>query len=326
MSMTTGTGALLARSEIWSTQLKEVLQDELMAQGWVNWLSEFPDGNQFTIPSIGESTVRDYTEDTEVVFDALDTGEFTFAITEYLSSGHYITEKARQDLFYSSQLESKFVPSQARAIAEKLETDILDLAGCGTTGGRQTVDDDNTINGADHRFVGSGTSETFAVADAAKALYGLKKANVPSTGLIAIVDPSVEYALNTLTNIVNMSNNPRWEGIVETGIGSGMRFIRNIFGFDFYVSNYLADAGTERDGAETIDSVTTAAGKCNVFFSASNAELNPFMGAFRQMPKVDGQYNMNKQREEYVTTARYGLKVYRPENLVVVITDDDQVT
>jgi hypothetical protein len=249
MSMTTGTGALLARSEIWSTQLKEVLQDELMAQGWVNWLSEFPDGNQFTIPSIGESTVRDYTEDTEVVFDALDTGEFTFAITEYLSSGHYITEKARQDLFYSSQLESKFVPSQARAIAEKLETDILDLAGAGTTGGRQTVDDDNTINGADHRFVGSGTNETFAVADAAKALYGLKKANVPSTGLIAIVDPSVEYALNTLTNIVNMSNNPRWEGIVETGIGSGMRFIRNIFGFDFYVSNYLADAGTERDGA-----------------------------------------------------------------------------
>ena len=40
--------------------------------------------------------------------------------------------------------------------------------------------------------------------------------------LIAIVDPSVEYELNTLTNIVNMSNNPRWEGIVESGIGSGM--------------------------------------------------------------------------------------------------------
>ena len=60
MSMTTGNSGVLIRSEVWSTQLKEALQDELNAQGWVNWLSEFPDGDQFTIPSIGESTVRDY--------------------------------------------------------------------------------------------------------------------------------------------------------------------------------------------------------------------------------------------------------------------------
>jgi len=317
MAMTTGNSAVLTRSEIWSTQLKEVLQDNLEAQGWVNWLSEFPDGDQFTIPSIGESTVRDYTEDTEVVMDSLDTGEFTFAITEYLSSGHYITEKARQDLFYSQQLEAKFVPSQARALAEKLETDILALGAGGASGG-QTASSTNSINGAEHRFIGTGTNETFAVADAAKALFALKKANVPSSNLIAIVDPSVEYALNTITNIVNMSNNPRWEGIIESGIGSDMRFIKNIFGFDFYVSNYLADAN------ETI-TLTTAAGKANIFFSAAGPDLVPFMGAMRQMPKVDGEYNMKKQREEYITTARYGLKVYRPENLVCVLTDTDQV-
>ena len=325
MAMNTTAGALLTRSEIWSAQLKEVLQDELNAQGWVNWLSEFPDGDQFTIPSIGESTIRDYVEDTDVVFDSLDTGEFTFAITEYKSGGHYITEKARQDLFYASQLESKFVPSQARALAEVLESDILDLAGAGTTLGRQTEDDLNNINGAPHRFCGSGTNVTFAIADAAKALYSLKKANVPSSNLIAIVDPSVEYELNTLTNIVNMSNNPRWEGMVETGIGSDMRFIKNIFGFDFYVSNYLADAGALRDGDETIDSLNPTSGKCNVFMSGASSDLLPFMGAMRQMPKVDAEYNMHKQREEYVTTARYGLKVYRPENLVVCITNDNQV-
>lgn len=318
MSMTTTTGALLTRSEIWSSQLKEVLQDKLEAQGWVNWLSEFPDGDQFTIPSIGESTIRDYTEDTDVVFDALDTGEFTFTISEYKSAGHYITEKARQDLFYAAQLEAKFVPSQARAFAEVLETDILALGAGGASGG-QTAGAVNAINGADHRFVGTGTSETFAVADAAKALFSLKRANVPGANLIAIVDPSVEYELNTLTNIVNVSNNPRWEGIIESGIGSDMRFVRNIFGFDFYVSNYLPDAN------ETIGALQTTAGKANIFFSAASPDILPFMGAFRQMPKVDADYNMHKQREEYVTTARYGLKVYRPENLVCVLTDTDQV-
>ncbi len=318
MSMNTGNSAVLTRSEIWSTQLKEVLQDDLNAQGWVNWLSEFPDGDQFTIPSIGESTIRDYTEDTDVVFDALDTGEFTFTITEYLSSGHYITEKARQDLFYASQLEAKFLPSQARALAEKIETDVLALAAGGASGG-QTAADANQINGADHRFVATGTNETMAVADFAKALYALKKANVPQSNLIAIVDPSVEYEINTLTNIVNVSNNPRWEGIVESGIGNGMTFVKNIFGFDVFVSNYLTTAN------ENIGALTTAAGKANVFFSAATPDLLPFMGAMRQMPKVDGGYNYKKQREEYVTTARYGLKVYRPENLVCVLADTDQV-
>ena len=322
MAMTNLNSALLRRSEIWSSQLKEVLQDELSGQGWVNWLSEFPDGDTFTIPSIGESTIRDYTEDTDVVYDSLDTGEFQFSITEYKSSAHYITEKARQDLFYASQLEAKFVPSQARALGEQLETDILALAAGGASGG-QTADDDNDINGAEHRWVAQGTNEVMTVADFAKALYALKKANVPSSNLIAIVDPSVEYEMNTLTNLVNMSYNPRWEGIVTSGIASDMRFIRNIFGFDVFVSNYLADAGTS--GSETIDSVTAAAGKCNVFFSASSTDLLPFMGAMRQMPKVDAEYNKDMQREEYVTTARYGLKVYRPENLVVVLSDTDQV-
>ena len=318
MAMTTGNSAVLTRSEVWSTQLKEILQDELNAQGWVNWLSEFPDGDQFTIPSVGEATVQDYVEDTDVTFAALDTGEFTFTISEYLSSGNYITEKARQDLFYSAQLEAKFLPAQARALAEKIETDVLALCAGGASGG-QTVDDDNDINGAEHRFVATGTSETMAVADFAKALYGLKKANVPQSNLIAIVDPSVEYEINTLTNIVNVSNNPRWEGIVESGIANGMTFVKNIFGFDVFVSNYLTTAN------ETIDSVTTAAGKANAFFSAASPDILPFMGAMRQMPKVDGGYNYKKQREEYVTTARYGLKVYRPENLVCVLSDTDQV-
>ena len=318
MAMNTGNSAVLTRSEIWSAQLKEVLQDELDSQRWVNWLSEFPDGDQFTIPSIGESTVRDYVEDTEIPFDALDTGEFTFTITEYVSSGHYITEKARQDLFYAAQLESKFLPSQARALAEKIETDVLALAAGGASGG-QTAASTNQINSVDHRFIATGTNEVMTVSDFAKALYSLKTANVPASNLIAIVDPSVEYEINTLTNIVNVSNNVRWEGIIESGIANGMNFVKNIFGFDVYVSNYLATAN------ENIGTPTTTAGKANVFFSAASPDLLPFMGAMRQMPKVDGGYNYKKQREEYVTTARYGLKVYRPENLVVVLSDNDQI-
>jgi hypothetical protein len=49
------------------------------------------------------------------------------------------------------------------------------------------------------------------------------------------------------------------------------------------------------------------------------------VGAWRQTPDVDEKYNQDFQRTEYVTTCRYGLKVFRPENLVVVLTDTDIV-
>jgi len=322
MSHTTAQLDTLIRSEIWSGELKEALQDELTAQKWVKLLSGFPDGTTFTIPSIGDLPVRNYAEDTAVVYDSMDTGEFQFTITEYVSSATYITAKARQDAFYAAQLEASFLPKQLRAIMEKYETDVLALAAGGASGG-QTASNKNDINGADHRWVASGTSEVMTIADFAKARYALKKANVPDRNLIAIVDPSVEYTMNTLTNLVNVSNNPRWEGIITSGIASGMQFFKNIYGFDVYVSNYLPTAN-ETITATTGGAKTTAAGKANIFFSADSSVL-PFVGAWRQMPKVDGEWNKDFQREEYVTTARYGLKVYRPENLVVVLSDTDQV-
>lgn len=314
---TTANIDVLIRSEVWSNELKEALLDELQATKYVDWMSNFPDGTTFTIPSVGEATVRDYVEDTAIQYDALDNGEFQFTITDYISAATYITKKARQDSFYAARLEASFVPKQLRAIMERVETSIMNLGAGGASGG-QTANDLNNINGAPHRFVASGTSEVIAVADFAKALYSLKKANVPDRNLIAIVDPSVEYTLNTLTNLTSVSNNPKWEGIITSGIASGMRFVKNVYGFDVYTSNYLPTAN------ETINGRTTAAGKANLFFSADPTVL-PFIGAWRQMPEVDGEYNKDFQREEYATTARFGLKVYRPENLVVVLADTDQV-
>ena len=322
MAFTTANTEVLRRSEVWSGQLKEVLMDELSAQAWVNWLTDFPDGDQFTIPSIGEGTVRDYVENQPVLYDAMDTGEFAFTITEYVSAATYITKKARQDAYYAAQLEASFVPKQARAIAEHVETKILALGAGGASGG-QTASSTNSINGAAHRWVGGGTNEAIAVQDFARALHALKKANVPDTNLIAIVDPSVEYVLNTLTNITNVSNNPMWEGLITSGIASGRRFVKNIYGFDVYTSNYLPKSQNETINAGT--SLTTAAGVANIFFSASSPDILPFLGAWRQTPEVDGEYNKDLQREEYLTTARYGLKVYRPENLVVVLTDTDVI-
>lgn len=321
----------LTRAKLYSTELKEALQDTLMAQNYVRWLDGFPDGSQFVIPSIGTLESQDYSENEAVQYQALDTGEWTFTINEYVQSGIYITEKAKQDSFYASELVAGFVPKMQRALQERLEADIFKQGQpmTGNPAGSQVAGDPNSINGAQHRWVGSGTlnsKHVLDVTDFAKASYSLKKANVPDTNLIAIVDPANEYYLNTLTNITNVSNNPRWEGVITTGLGSGMRFVKNIYGFDVYTSNRLPLAGADQTGAsETINSVASATGSvANLFFSAA-PDILPYVGAWRQMPKVDSEYNKDYQREEYVVTSRYGLKIYRPENFISVLTDPTAV-
>lgn len=318
MAMTTANMSLLTRSEVWSSELKEILRDEMQAQRYVRMLEGFPDGDQFTIPSIGQAQVDNYVEDAAVVYRPMDTGEFTFTVDKYLSSASYITKKAEQDSFYSAELMSRFVPEQERAIMAHFETTTFAAPEAGVS-----ANSTQSIDGVGHRWAGSTSGAFIAVSDFARARYALKKANVPDTNLIAIVDPSVEYSINTLTNLVSVSDNPRWEGIVADGIATGMRFVKNVYGFDVYTSNYLATATdsalTNAATSPANQDFSSVNGKVNLFFSAAPA-AQAFVGAWRQMPEVDYEYNKDFQRHEYVTTARYGVKLYRPENMVRVIT------
>jgi len=310
---TTSANEHLIRSNLWSTQIKETLEEELFAQQYVDMITDFPDGDTLNIPSLGQAEIRDYVEGQSVTYTAMDTGNFTFTITEYKASATYITEKMKQDTFYMSRLVGSFVPKQARVIAEAMEEDVLAVGPDG-----QTASDLNAINGANHRFVGGGTNEVMALNDFALAKYALRKANVPMTNLIAIVDPSVEFELSTLVT-TTYDANPYWERIVQDGMSTGMRFFNTIYGFDVYVSDFLKSGI-----AETVNSVTTTVGVANIFFSATQ-DILPFVGNVRQAPKVDSEYNKDLQREEYVTTARWGYKLYRPENIVTVLTDTDKV-
>jgi len=118
-----------------------------------------------------------------------------------------------------------------------------------------------------------------------------------------------------------VSNNPRFEGLVRDGIATGMRFIANVYGFDVYCSNFLPTATDNAlpDLAAANTDFSSTNGVVNLFFSADQS-VNPFVGAFRQQPQVDYDYNKDFQRHEFVTTARYGVKLYRPENMVRVVT------
>lgn len=300
----------LIRSEIWSTRIKEIFEEDLFFMRYVDMIQDFPDGNVINIPSLGQMDVYDYEEGQAIKYTAIDTGNFQFRITDYVASGTYITDKFKQDSFYSARVDAETPGKMSRAVAERMEIDAFAIGNAG-----QTASSLNTINGGDHRFVGSGTGGTIAPQDFARATYALQKASVPMTQKVAIVDPSVEYTLSTLTNLVNVSNNPQWEGVVRDGIATGMRFRMNVYGWDVYVSNWLP-----RGITETIDGDTVTAGVANYFFSTTG-DANPFIGAVRQSPRVESERNKDYQRDEFVVTARWGFGFYRPEALVTILTN-----
>lgn len=306
----------LIRSQLWTAQLKQIALDELMGTRYVRMITDFPDGDTLNIPSIGQAVIADYVEGNQITYNSIDTGNFTFTIDKYKSSGTWITEKMRQDSYVAAQVEAAFVPLQSRALAVAMEIDIMDAGPVG-----QTVSDSNAINGASHRWVGSGTSQTIDIVDFENARFSLRKANMPMSNLVAIVDPTVEYAISTQANLVNLlTPNPQWQSIVQQGSLTGMQFKYNIFGFDVYVSNYLKDSISE-----TVNGKSVTTGVANLFFSAT-AEYMPIIGLIRQPPKVESEYDKDYQREEYVTTARWGFKLFRPDDLCVVLTDTNSVS
>lgn len=302
----------LVRAELWSAELKDVLQEQLMGTRYVRMLNGFPDGNQFTIPSVGELPMRETAELTPVVYDAMDTGEFNFTIDRYVESATYITDKAKQDSYYAQQLIGMFPTKMRRALDENLETSVFSLANT------QTANNLNTINGAAHRFVASGNSNTtLSLDDFAKAKFALDKAQAGGSR-VAIIDPSQEYVFNQLVGAQAFINNPQFGGIVNGGFVNevtGMRFVKNIFGFDVYVSNFLA---TPTD--TSINSVSVPASPVTNVFMSVGGDLTPFVGAYRQMPRVEYERNKDLRRDEYVMNARFGLKLYRPECLVSIIS------
>jgi len=149
------------------------------------------------------------------------------------------------------------------------------------------------------------------------------KANVSAGGRIAIVDPVVEATLNTLTNLVNVSNNPMFEGIINEGFARDHKFVRNIFGFDIYTSNRLDTVAAETALTDRLGNTTAsvAGDVANVFMSVLDDSTKPIMGAWRQMPAVEGERNKDLARDEYVTRARFGLGAQRTESLGVLITN-----
>jgi hypothetical protein len=298
---TTTSQALTIRDDLWSKEIQELLQEELMGQAMVDFVSDFPDGDELHIPKFTDLSMTDYTENAAYAISDPTTGEFLLTIDKYKQSAVALTDKLKEDSFYVAEIQSKFPAMCVRAAMEQLETDIFLLHL------KQTASNANTLNGQPHRFIATGTAEVISLADVAQAKLSLDKANVSKNGRVAVVDPTVSYQLLQIDNVIRQDvYGPNTH--IKDGFG-GSSYIGKYLGFDFYESNMLDEAGVYTGGT------ATGSFKANVFMGEE-----AFKGAIRSTPDIEFYRNAPYKRDEYSLNIRYGLGLYRAESLVTILT------
>lgn len=319
--LTTNTTAFIEAQQ-YSQFILDNLHDYLLPEGMSRDVSDFGSGTTLNIKTVGTVTLQDAAEDTPLVFNPIDTGTITLSITDYVGDAWRVSDDLREDGSQVDTLMAMRAMESTRALGENHESRFLSVANLA-----QTNANVNLVNARPHRWIGGGagvTTRVMSMSDFIAMKLAFDKANVPASGRIAIVDPIVEATINSLTNLVNVSNNPMFEGIITDGFARDHKFVRNIFGFDIYTSNYLPlKTATEALNASTygLANTTAAVGDvANIFMCVADDSCKPIMHAWRRQPQTEGWRDSEGRGDKFQVTSRFGLGAQRVDTLGVVLT------
>ena len=306
-------------AEQYSDFILENMHDGLLPAEFYRDVSDFGSGDTLSIKTIGEAQIQEVEEDVAITYAPIETGVVQLTITDYIGDGWFVSDKMRQDGAQIEQLLAVRGKEATRAIQEYYETRAFSVLNSA-----QTATAVNNVNGFAHRRVATGTNDTLALSDLIKMRLAFDKAEVPMAGRMGIVDPVVEATLNVVFNITaqvgNLAANPTVQNIFENGFAREHSFVISLYGWNIMTSNRLPNGITETIASQDSGSAAVTAGVANIFMCVADDHCKPLMSAWRQMPRVEGERNKDRQRDEFVQTARFGLGVQRVDTLGVILT------
>lgn len=314
--ITTGTNTSFIEAQQYSQFILENMYDGLLPAGFFRDVSDFGNGTTLNIKTIGEANIQEVEEDSALVYSPIETGNVQLSITDYVGDAWYVTDKMRQDGAQIEQLLAARGRSATRAIQENFESRALAVLNAA-----QTANNANTINNFAHRLKATGPNESLAIADLIKMKLAFDKAEVPYGGRVAFVDPVVSATLSYL--FVGAARpdmtNPFVE-VLQGGFDRDHTYIMEFMGWHIVSSNRLPTIAASTEFSNAGVSVA------NIFMNIADDQTKPLMVAWRQMPKVEGDRNKDKQRDEYVCTARFGMGAQRVDTLGVVLTSSTAIS
>lgn len=308
MSQNRGNSTAFIESEQYSAFILRNLNDGLLPSTFYRNVSDFGSGSTLHIKTIGAVTVQDGAEEVPFEYTPIESGEVTMTITDYVGDAYYITDELRED---GAQVEALMAARSAeatRAIQEVFESRFLAKAQS-----LQTNANANAVNGFAHRIASAASGNVMQLADIIKMKLAFDKANVPMAGRVLIVDPVTAATLDGQVSI-GRDVTPFAERILQNGFAREHQYLMNLYGFDIITSNRLPK-GTFSDGTTSVSNAVA-----NIAMCVADDNTKPVMGAWRRMPRVEGERNKDLRRDEFVTSARWGFGGQRVDTLGVYIT------
>lgn len=316
MQLTQNTQAFI-EAEQYSSFILMNLEDGLLGEAFYRNVTDFNSGTTLHIKTVGSVTIQEAAEDTPLVYSPIETGEVTLQITNYIGDAWYVTDDLREDGTDIDMLMAERGVQSTRAIQETFESRFL-----ATCNAAQTDADPNEINGFAHRIASAvatvGRENTFELSGLIKLRLAFDKANVPAEGRVFICDPVVEATLNQLVTITH-DVTPFGEMVLKEGMARGQRFLMNLYGWEIIQSNRLP-RGTFSDGTTAVTDAVA-----NIAMCIADDQTKPIMAAWRRMPRVEGERNKDRARDEFVTRARFGFGPQRVDTLGVYITSASNI-
>lgn len=318
MLTTSTSGGFLIRDELWEKILKEELFPYLLGMEHVRWVTGmFPDGDTLTIPTTGRMPVRDYTEGEELTVEDPTTNEIQLIIEEYRQAGFTVTDKMMQDSYIIGQAIARWQADIARILREDLDGKIFNAIHNSSDTNAHTAADGNAIDGVNHRIAADGTSGALIPADLAYATYALRKANVPPP-YFGFFDPKAAY---DLFGLADFSSSPLRQDVygnnefIKTAMGNGA-YRGHLFGVDMFETNQLPTVDSETLPDRSGNSTTVTTGVVNQIFG-----YEALFGAMREDVEVRSFRDDWRKQQVYYACARYGIRVYRPESIIAIVSD-----
>ena len=308
MSQNRGNSSAFIEAEQYSAFILRNLNDGLLPSAFYRNVSDFGSGSTLHIKTIGAVTVQDGAEEVPFEYTPIESGEVTMTITDYVGDAYYITDELRED---GSQVEALMAARSAestRAIQEVFESRFLAKAQS-----LQTNASANAVNGFAHRIASAASGNVMQLADIIKMKLAFDKANVPMSGRVLIVDPVTAATLDGQVSI-GRDVTPFAERILQNGFAREHQYLMNLYGFDIITSNRLPK-GTFSDGTTSVSNAVA-----NIAMCVADDNTKPVMGAWRRMPRVEGERNKDLRRDEFVTSSRWGFGGQRVDTLGVYIT------
>ena len=308
MSQNRGNSTAFIEAEQYSAFILRNLNDGLLPSTFYRNVSDFGSGSTLHIKTIGAVTVQDGAEEVPFEYTPIESGEVTLTITDFVGDAWYVTDELREDGSSVEALMAARSAESTRAIQEVFESRFLAKAQS-----LQTNANANAVNGFAHRIASAASGNVMQLADIIKMKLAFDKANVPMSGRVLIVDPVTAATLDGQVSI-GRDVTPFAERILQNGFAREHQYLMNLYGFDIITSNRLPK-GTFSDGTTSVSNAVA-----NIAMCVADDNTKPVMGAWRRMPRVEGERNKDLRRDEFVTSSRWGFGGQRVDTLGVYIT------